>query len=240
MEDTEKTTTEVTSTPATQPVVQAAASQASHAPAKGADSRGPRRGGGDRKDGNRGPRRTFADRPKDVDQKILEIRRVTRVVAGGRRMSFAVSMIIGDKQGVVGIGVGKGNDTALAINKALKDAKKHAIKIKRTEKHSVPVSVDAKYCSSSIMIFPNKGKGLVAGAAVRDILILAGVRDVTGKVISGSKNKLNTARATMRALRSISTPYTFGGPKEAAVAAVAPSEAAAIADILPDVAPETL
>lgn len=201
---------------------------------KDSDARGPRRGGGDRKGGDRGPRRTFADRPKDVDQKILEIRRVTRVVAGGRRMSFAVSMIIGDKQGVVGVGVGKGNDTALAINKALKDAKKHAIKIKRTDKHSIPFSVDAKYCSSSIMIFPNKGKGLVAGAAVRDILMLAGVRDVTGKVISGSKNKLNTARATMHALKRVSTPYVFGGQKESAPAAASPEGVAEAT------APETL
>jgi small subunit ribosomal protein S5 len=82
--------------------------------------RRPRRDGG----------RSFGDRVKDVDQKILDIRRVTRVVAGGRRMSFAVSMIIGDKKGVVGLGTGKGNDTALAIAKALKDAKKNAIKIK--------------------------------------------------------------------------------------------------------------
>ena len=88
-------------------------------------STGPRGPRGPRRDGGK----TFADRVKDVDQKILDIRRVTRVVAGGRRMSFAVSMIIGDKNGMVGVGTGKGNDTALAIAKALKDAKKNAIKI---------------------------------------------------------------------------------------------------------------
>lgn len=150
-----------------------------------------------------GPRRTFADRVKDVDQKIIDIRRVTRVVAGGRRMSFAVSMIIGDKTGVVGLGTGKGNDTALAIAKALKDAKKNAIKIKKTNTQSIPFGVEAKYTSSEVMIFPNKGKGLVTGAAVRDILNIAGIRDVTSKVLSGSKNKLNTARATMKALARI-------------------------------------
>ena len=150
---------------------------------------------------DRGPRRprptggrTFADRVKDVDQKILDIRRVTRVVAGGRRMSFAVSMIIGDKNGVVGVGTGKGNDTALAIAKALKDAKKHAIKIKRTEKHSIPHGVSAKYAASKVMLFPNNGKGIVAGAALRDIIIFAGIKDVSGKVVSGSKNKLNTKK----------------------------------------------
>lgn len=172
--------------------------------------------------GNGGPRRTFADRVKDVDQKIIDIRRVTRVVAGGRRMSFAVSMIIGDKTGIVGLGTGKGNDTALAIAKALKEAKKNAIKIKKTSTQSIQFGVDAKYCSSEVMIFPNKGKGLVTGAAVRDILNIAGIRDVTSKVLSGSKNKLNTARATMKALARISTPHAFVAPRvDAAVAEVA-------------------
>ena len=157
--------------------------------------------------------KSFADRVKDVDQKIIDIRRVTRVVAGGRRMSFAVSMIIGDKSGVVGIGTGKAGDTALAIAKALKEAKKNAIKIKKTDTGSIAKDVRAKYTSSEVMLFPNKGKGLVAGAAVRDILVIAGVRDVSSKVLSGSKNKLNTARAVMKALSSISTKHSFNLPK---------------------------
>ncbi len=166
--------------------------------------------------GDRRPRpagKSFADRVKDVDQKIIDIRRVTRVVAGGRRMSFAVSMIIGDKTGVVGIGTGKGGDTALAIAKALKDAKKNAIKIRKTDTQSIPMSVSAKYTSSEVTLFPNKGKGLVAGAAVRDILVIAGIRDVSSKVLSGSKNKLNTARAVMKALSKISKKHSFTLPK---------------------------
>ncbi|MCC6198963.1 30S ribosomal protein S5 [Candidatus Nomurabacteria bacterium] len=169
--------------------------------------RGPRREGS----APRRPRREggFADRPKDVDQKILGIRRVTRVVAGGRRMSFAVSMVIGDKNGVVGVGTGKGNDTALAIAKALKDAKKNAIKIKRTEPFSIPFDVKAKYNASRVMLFPNNGKGIVVGAALRDIVTLAGLKDVSGKVISGSKNKLNTARAAIKALSAVATKHSF-------------------------------
>lgn len=168
---------------------------------------------------SRGPRRvpggkTLADRVKDVDQKILEIRRVTRVVAGGRRMSFAVSMLIGDKNGVVGLGTGKGNDTALAIAKALKDAKKHAIKIKRTDTQSLPFDVSAKYSASRVMFFPNNGKGNVTGAALRDIAVLAGLKDVSGKVLSGSKNKLNTARAAMKALATVGAKYVFGQKQE--------------------------
>lgn len=181
-------------------------------PSYGGASRGP--GGAP---GARGPRRdggkTFADRVKDVDQKILDIRRVTRVVAGGRRMSFAVAMIIGDKKGVVGLGTGKGNDTALAIAKALKDAKKNAIKIKFTKTSSIKHAVKAKYTSSEVMLFPNGGKGLVVGAAIRDIAVIAGIKDLSGKVISGSKNKLNTARATMKALEQVSTKHIFGAIK---------------------------
>jgi len=183
--------------------------------------RRPRRDGG----------KSFGDRVKDVDQKILDIRRVTRVVAGGRRMSFAVSMIIGDKNGVIGLGTGKGNDTAVAITKALKDAKKNAIKVKRTDKHSIPHSITAKYNASNVMLFPNQGKGLVVGAALRDMVTLAGIKDVSGKVLSGSKNKLNTARACMKAFRTISTKYVFGGVVQTAitkpegVAEVAPAEA---------------
>ena len=184
------------------------------APYQGGASRGPRPAGAG---GSRPPRRDggkpFGDRVKDVDQKILDIRRVTRVVAGGRRMSFAVSMIIGDKLlGVVGVGTGKGNDTALAIAKALKDAKKNAIKINRTEKHSIPHDINAKYNASRVMLFPNKGKGLVVGAALRDIAVISGLKDVSGKVFSGSKNKLNTARAVMKALSIVGTKHIFTTP----------------------------
>lgn len=188
----------------------------SSSPRRSPSERRPRPAGG----------KTFADRVKDVDQKIIDIRRVTRVVAGGRRMSFAVSMIIGDKTGVVGIGTGKGGDTALAIAKALKDAKKNAIKIKKTDKGSIRTDVRAKYCSSEVMLFPNKGKGLVAGAAVRDILVIAGIRDVSSKVLSGSKNKLNTARAVMKALMPISVKHSFNAPIKLApeVEAVIPKE----------------
>ncbi|MBY0328862.1 30S ribosomal protein S5 [Patescibacteria group bacterium] len=197
------------------------------APYQGGASRGPRPTGAN---GSRPPRRDggkpFGDRVKDVDQKILDIRRVTRVVAGGRRMSFAVSMIIGDKLlGVVGVGTGKGNDTALAIAKALKDAKKNAIKINRTEKHSLPHDINAKYNASRVMLFPNNGKGLVVGAALRDIAVISGLKDVSGKVFSGSKNKLNTARAVLKALSTVGTKHIFTTPVP--VQAV-PTEAVAV------------
>ncbi len=157
---------------------------------------------------NRGGRRPSSfDRPKpEFDQKIIDIRRVTRVVAGGRRFSFSVALVAGDKKGSVGLGTGKSGDTSAAINKALRNAKKNMIKLNLTKTHSIPHEVSAKFSSCKVAIRPNHGRGLVAGSAVRDILNLAGVKDITAKIHSGSKNKLNNAKATMSALSMIASP----------------------------------
>ncbi len=148
-------------------------------------------------------RRAGFKRPKpEFDQKIIDIRRVTRVVKGGRRFSFSVVMILGNKKGKVGVGVGKASDTALAIEKAIRNAKKNMIQLKLTENNSIPYEVDAKYCASRVAIRPAKGRGVVAGSSLRTVLELAGVTEVGGKVISRSKNKLNNARATIKALQA--------------------------------------
>ncbi|MBP9852147.1 MAG: 30S ribosomal protein S5 [Candidatus Pacebacteria bacterium] len=170
----------------------------------GSSSRGASSGSGSGP--RRGPRRDFADRPKpEFDQKILSIRRVTRVVAGGRRFSLSVAIAIGDKKGSIGLGTGKAIDTSLAINKAVRSARKNMITLKLTKEGSIPYDVKAKFGASSVMIMPNRSKGLVAGAAARDLLVLAGVKNVTSKVLSKSKNKLNNARAAFDALSSIAT-----------------------------------
>jgi small subunit ribosomal protein S5 len=151
-------------------------------------------------DGSRRARPSF-ERPKpDFDQKMVSIRRVTRVVAGGRRMSFAVALAIGDKKGSVGLGTGKGGDTAIAIAKALRQAKKNMFKIKTTKNMSLPYEVSGKYSGSKLTLRPNFDKGLVAGSTIRDILLLAGIKNVTGKLHSGSKNKLNNARVAYKVL----------------------------------------
>lgn len=153
-----------------------------------------------RRGGDRGPRKPFEDRRPEFEQKILSIRRVVRVVSGGRRLSFAVTMIIGDKKGSIGVGTGKSIDTALAIQKALRSAKKNMVKLKLTKELSIPYNVDAKYATSKITMMPNKGRGIVAGSAARDIFKIGGLKNVTAKFHSGSKNKLNNARATILAL----------------------------------------
>lgn len=172
---------------------------------------------GDSSRGGRSPR-GGAPRPERVkpefDQKMISIRRVTRVVSGGRRFSFSVAILIGDRRGSFGIGTGKANDTTLAIEKAVKDARKNMVTIKLTKVMSIPHEVSAKFKSSKIHVRPNNGKGLVAGSSIRDLLTLAGVQNVTAKINSGSKNPLNNARACAKAFGEISTPYT---KKEAVV-----------------------
>lgn len=171
-------------------------------------SRGPRRAGsgGDDRRNQRRPRRgrPGAERVRsEFDQKIIGIRRVTRVMAGGRRFSFSVSMVIGNKKGKVGVGIGKAGDTQLAIEKANRDAKKNLIQVPMNKDQHIPHDVHAKYASSEVMIMPAPGRGLVAGSSVRTVLELAGVNDVTAKLFSRSKNKLNNARAAVEALKQL-------------------------------------
>src|SRR3989338_2095420 len=164
--------------------------------------------GGSEKRNSRRSSSSFGRAKPEFDQKILNIRRVTRVVAVGRRFSFSVALVAGDKKGSVGLGLGKAGDTALAINKAVRNAKKNMIRLKLTKTMSIPHELSAKFSSSRVVLLPNKGRGLVAGSVIRDIIKLSGMKDITGKIISNSKNKLNNAKAVMTALSQISSKYT--------------------------------
>jgi len=124
-------------------------------------------------------------------------------MAGGRRFSFSVSMVIGDKKGKVGVGVGKAGDTQLAIEKSIRNAKKNMITVVMDKDSHIPHDVHVKYASSEVMIMPAPGRGLVAGSSVRTVLELAGVKDVTAKIFSRSKNKLNNAKAAIEALKQL-------------------------------------
>ncbi len=148
-------------------------------------------------------RPAFRREKPEFEQKILSLRRVTRVMAGGRRFSFSVAMVVGDKKGRVGLGMGKSNDTTLAIEKAVRNAKKNMVRVKLKD-GSLPHDVTAKYKSSEVVIRPVTGKGLAAGGAVRDILEFAGVKEAGAKILSRSKNHINNAKATIMALEPFS------------------------------------
>jgi small subunit ribosomal protein S5 len=127
------------------------------------------------------------------------------VASGGRRFSFSVAVVSGDKKGRIGVGLGKAGDTSLAIDKATRHAKKNMIKVPLLPNMSIAHAVTAKYASSIVSIIPAKGRGVVAGSAVRNVIELAGIKDVCAKLMSGSKNKLNNARVAVKALSMLST-----------------------------------
>lgn len=201
--ETEVSTTVATDTPV-EATTDAPAGVSPLAPA----SRG-RRGGAEA-DNRRNPRRARRGGPRreervrsEFDQKIISIRRVTRVMAGGRRFSFSVAIVIGNKKGKVGVGIGKAGDTQLAIEKAVRSARKNLIEIPLNKHQHIPHDVHTKISSSEVMIKPAPGRGLVAGSSVRTVLELGGVKDVTAKIFSRSKNKLNNARAAIAALKML-------------------------------------
>lgn len=164
-------------------------------------------GGGRGREGPGGPRgrRPGQERERsEFAQKMIGIRRVARVMAGGRRFNFSVGIILGDKKGRVGVGLGKAMDTQLAIEKATRAAKKNMIMVNLTKSRSIPFNVEAKYASSVVEIRPSRGRGLVAGSSVRSVLELAGVTDVTAKIMTRSKNPFNNARVAIEALKKVS------------------------------------
>lgn len=154
----------------------------------------PRKKGGRRNDRKK--------EPKEFEESILRIARVTRVVKGGRRMRFQVTVIIGDKKGRVGMGVGKSGEVLGGIQKAISEAKKNLVRVSIID-GTIAHEISAKFKASKVFLLPApEGKGLIAGGAVRKILELAGVRNVLSKA-HGSRNGLNLARATFAALADL-------------------------------------
>lgn len=144
----------------------------------------------------------FGERDREFEQKIVDLARVTRVTKGGKRMNFRATIVLGDKKGRVGFGIGKAGDVSVAITKAGKDAKKRMISVP-IKNETIPHIVQAKVCSGKVLIKPAvKGKGVKAGGVLRIVLSLAGVPNVTGKIL-GSNNKINTLYAAFKALQML-------------------------------------
>ena len=143
--------------------------------------------------------REGGDREKnEFDQKVVEVKRVTRVVAGGKRMRFRALVVIGDHKGKVGMGLKKGADVSESVNKAVNAAKKNMITLPLVNE-TIPHGIVIKYKSSSLMLKPAKpGSGVIAGGAVRSVMDLAGVKNVVSKML-GSNNKVNNVKAVFAA-----------------------------------------
>jgi small subunit ribosomal protein S5 len=158
------------------------------------------------------PPRTFNKRPdrvrpvvrEEFKERVLDNRRVTRVVAGGKRFRFRVTIVLGDERGRIGIGVAKGLDVQQAIAKAKADAKKNMLTIKLKDGRTISHEVIAKYSAAKVLIKPaSKGHGLRAGGSVRFVLAFAGIKDATAKVLGRTPNKLTNAMATIEALKKL-------------------------------------
>jgi len=139
----------------------------------------------------------------EFESKLLDLARVTRMTAGGRRFRFRAGIVIGDKRGQVGFGVAKGKDVAQAVEKATRTARKNLIRVPIV-KDSIPHEVEAKFGAAEILLKPQKqGRGLVAGGTVRVICTLAGIKNISSKVLGRTGNKINNAKATITALKKL-------------------------------------
>jgi len=148
-------------------------------------------------------RNTAQQKKSEFDEKVLDIRRVTRVVAGGKRFRFRATVVVGDKKGRIGVGLAKGVDVAQAVEKSKRDALKNLVTIKLKDNRTIIYEVEAKYSAARVRLKPAKaGHGLIAGGACRVVLELAGVKDISAKILGRTSNKLTNALATMEALKT--------------------------------------
>ena len=145
------------------------------------------------------------DKKPEFDQNLVDLARVSRVVAGGKRFRFRACICIGDKKGRVGMGVAKGNDVSGAISKAVLQAKKKLINVSII-KGTIPYRVEGEYKGAKIILMPAfEGTGIIAGGAVRAVLELVGIKNISGKML-GSNNKINNVTATIKILDRIRSP----------------------------------
>jgi len=178
-----------------------------------------RKGGG--RGGMKGRRRDNrgSDVPEsDYEEKTLEITRVTRVTKGGKRMRFRALSVVGNRKGRVGFGMGKGVDVAATTSKAFTQARKNLITVPIVN-DTIPHEVRAKFAAARVLIKPApKGTGVKAGGTVRQVLELAGVPNVSAKIL-GSSNKVNNVKATFAALRELRQPKNASKKRDEALPA---------------------
>lgn len=161
-----------------------------------------------RNNNNRRPRRNNNNtRPKtDLEEKVIDIKRVTKVVKGGRQFRFSATVVVGNRKGKVGIGIGKAKEMPDAVKKAAQAASKNLINVELIDNRTIAHEIITKEGAVKVMLKPaTEGTGVKAGGPVRDVLELAGVKDVLSKSL-GSSTKINMARATLRALAEQKSP----------------------------------
>ncbi|MFV0424740.1 MAG: 30S ribosomal protein S5 [Bacilli bacterium] len=143
--------------------------------------------------------------PKEFEEKVVKIGRITKVSKGGRRMRFNALVVVGNKKGQVGFGTGKAKEVPEAIKKAIQDAKKNLIKVPIVDGRTIPHEIIGKHGAGKVFLKPaGQGTGIIAGGPVRDVLELAGVHDILSKS-QGSNTPINIVRATVNGLENLRT-----------------------------------
>lgn len=159
--------------------------------------------------GNRGERRNNRGREEEKDkfiERVVTINRVSKVVKGGRRFSFTALVVVGDGNGMVGVGYGKAKEVPAAISKGVEEAKKNFFRVPRIEGRTIPHRVQGEAAAGVVMLRPaTAGTGVIAGGPVRAVLEAAGIHDVLSKSL-GSSNQINIVHATIEALRQLEEP----------------------------------
>lgn len=139
------------------------------------------------------------------EERVVQVKRVTKVVKGGKKLSFRAIIIIGNEKGQVGVGIGKATDVIGAVKKGVTDAQKHIISVPLTKTNSIPHKINGIAGAAKIVMRPSApGSGVIAGGSVRTVLELAGIKNILTKQL-GSNNALNNARATIDALNNLRT-----------------------------------
>jgi small subunit ribosomal protein S5 len=151
------------------------------------------------------PKKGYKSKDTKIDwlERVVAIQRVTKVVKGGKKMSFRAVVVVGDEHGKVGVGVGKAGDVITAVKKGVTDGKKHVINVPLTSSDSIPHPTTGRFGAAKLVLRPSApGSGVIAGGSVRTVLELAGVKNILSKQL-GSNNLLNNARATVEGLSSL-------------------------------------
>lgn len=185
--------------------------------------RGNRREGGKPGSPRRGDRRDFKEVEKEFKEELLEIARVTRVTAGGRQLRFRAAVVIGNGKGTVGLGTGKANEVSVAVEKAVRDAKKNLISFPIVD-GTLPHEVTANFKATTVLIHPAfQGTGIIAGGAIRKLAFVSGLQDVIIKRRGGT-NALTNIRAALKAFASLKKPDSSPFLKKTVAAVETPVE----------------